>query len=180
MDRSSHLRIGVDTGGTFTDAVVADSSGRFTVGKALTRPERAFLALRDALESAGEQLGLSLSELLRATDVLVYGTTRATNAIVTGRVAKTALLVTAGFRDLLVIKEGGKADPHDFSRSKAGKPKNAPTTSTAWCSLRPPRARRSRWMRRRLRRADTSSRLVRGRRRKHDEQPIRRTRRGAQ
>jgi N-methylhydantoinase A/oxoprolinase/acetone carboxylase beta subunit len=30
MDRSSHLRIGADTGGTFTDAVVADSSGRFT------------------------------------------------------------------------------------------------------------------------------------------------------
>jgi N-methylhydantoinase A len=116
MDRLARLRIGVDTGGTFTDAVVSDGSGRFTVGKALTTPERAFLGLRAALESAAEQLHLSLSDLLRASDVVIYGTTRATNAIVTRRVAKTAFLVTEGFRDVLVIKEGGKADPHDFSR----------------------------------------------------------------
>ncbi len=116
MERAARLRIGVDTGGTFTDAVVSDDSGRFTVGKAPTTPERAFLGLRAALESAAADLGLSLSDLLRASDVVVYGTTRATNAIVTRRVAKTALLVTEGFRDVLVIKEGGKTDPHDFSR----------------------------------------------------------------
>ncbi|MEA2626591.1 MAG: N-methylhydantoinase, partial [Candidatus Binatota bacterium] len=62
------------------------------------------------------ELGRTSSELLRGTDVVVYGTTRATNAIVTGRVAKTALLVTEGFRDVLVLKEGGKAAAHDFGR----------------------------------------------------------------
>jgi N-methylhydantoinase A len=108
------MRISVDTGGTFTDVVVADAEGRLTIGKASTTPERIWLGLRGALEAAAEQLELSLAELLGSASVLIYGTTHATNAIVTGRTAKTALLVTEGFRDLLVIKEGGKADPHDF------------------------------------------------------------------
>jgi N-methylhydantoinase A len=111
------MRISVDTGGTFTDVVVADADGRLTIGKAPTTPERIGLGLSRALESAAEQLGLSLGELLARASVLIYGTTRATNAIVTGRTAKTALLVTEGFRDLLVIKEGGKADPHDFRQA---------------------------------------------------------------
>ena len=43
------------------------------------------------------------------------GTTRATNAVVTGGTAKTAFLTTKGFKDILLFKEGGKYDPHDFS-----------------------------------------------------------------
>ena len=45
-------RISVDTGGTFTDVVVADAGGRFTIGKALTTPDRIFLGLQAALTSA--------------------------------------------------------------------------------------------------------------------------------
>ncbi len=120
MANGTRRRIGVDTGGTFTDVVVSDGSGRFTLGKALTNPDRAFEGLRGALETAATELGLSVRELLESTEIVVYGTTRATNAIVTGRVAKTALLVTEGFRDVLVIKEGGKSDPHDFSRPYPG------------------------------------------------------------
>jgi N-methylhydantoinase A len=114
MQTEKQWRVGVDTGGTFTDVVVSDAAGRFTIGKALTTPERVFLGLRAAVESAASELGITTSDLLRATDVLVYGTTHATNAIVTGRVAKTALLVTEGFRDVLTIKEGGKPSAHDF------------------------------------------------------------------
>ena len=47
--------------------------------------------------------------------MLIYGTTRATNAVVTKTTAKTAFLTTRGFRDILVLKEGGKYDPHDYS-----------------------------------------------------------------
>ena len=48
------------------------------------------------------------------TSVFLYGTTRATNAIVEGRTARTALLVTQGFPDILVLKEGGKPNPHQL------------------------------------------------------------------
>src|SRR5205085_1717129 len=43
--------------------------------------------------------------------------TRATNAIVTRKTAKTAFLTTEGFPDVLVLKEGGKFDPHDFTQA---------------------------------------------------------------
>lgn len=101
-------RISVDTGGTFTDVVVTDESGRLTIGKALTTPERSFTGLSNAIGNAADQLGISLSDLLAKASVLVYGTTRATNAIVERKTAKTALLVTEGFQDLLVFRKGGK------------------------------------------------------------------------
>lgn len=108
-------RISVDTGGTFTDVVVADETGRFTLGKAPTTAERIFDGVAAALTNAAEALGLSLSEVLGRSDLFVYGTTRATNAIITGQTAKTAFLTTAGFPDVLVLREGGKLNPHDFT-----------------------------------------------------------------
>jgi N-methylhydantoinase A len=53
--------------------------------------------------------------LLANTEILIYGTTRATNAVVTKATARTAFLTTTGFRDILVLKEGGKHGPHDYS-----------------------------------------------------------------
>ncbi|MBX9609741.1 MAG: hydantoinase/oxoprolinase family protein [Gammaproteobacteria bacterium] len=107
-------RISVDTGGTFTDVVVADDRGRFTIGKALTTPARIFGGLSQALADAAGKLGLEVTDLLARTDIFIYGTTRATNAIVTGKIARTAFLTTAGFPDILVLREGGKFNPHDF------------------------------------------------------------------
>ncbi|WP_138468827.1 hydantoinase/oxoprolinase family protein [Poseidonocella sp. HB161398] len=101
-------RISVDTGGTFTDVVVTDGQGRLTVGKALTTPERSFTGLSDSIANAAEQIGIPLGQLLAETRVMVYGTTRATNAIVERKTAKTALLVTEGFPDVLVFRKGGK------------------------------------------------------------------------
>lgn len=109
-------RISVDTGGTFTDVVVSDPAGRLVIGKALTTPERAFTGLANAITDAAGQLGLTLGDLLAQTALFIYGTTRATNAIVTGQGAKTAFLTTDGFPDILLFKEGGKRNPHDFSR----------------------------------------------------------------
>jgi N-methylhydantoinase A len=109
-------RISVDNGGTFTDVIVEDSMGVQTIGKALTTPERAFGGIREALEVAANEINTTLEALLAATSLLIYGTTRATNAIVTRDVAKTALLTIRGFPDTLVFKEGGRANAHDFSR----------------------------------------------------------------
>ena len=58
-------RISVDTGGTFTDVVVADARGIRAIGKALTTPERIFDGMRAAIEVAAEELGSSGDVLLR-------------------------------------------------------------------------------------------------------------------
>ena len=108
-------RISIDTGGTFTDAVVADASGILALGKALTDPLRNFTGVQAAIADAGQQLGLSLRELLGQTALFIYGTTRATNAIVTGRTARTAMLLTEGFPDILVYRQGGKLNPHQLN-----------------------------------------------------------------
>jgi len=114
--RSNGWRISVDTGGTFTDVVIADAQGHFTIGKAPTTPERIYVGLRAALVGAAELLGLELQDVLERADLFTYGTTRATNAIVTGDIAKTAFLTTQGFPDVLVLREGGKFNPHDLSQ----------------------------------------------------------------
>ncbi|MFT4159485.1 hydantoinase/oxoprolinase N-terminal domain-containing protein, partial [Shinella sp.] len=108
-------RISVDTGGTFTDVVVSDEAGNLTIGKALTTPRRIILGMREAIEAAAASLGISFEALLAGTDMLIYGTTRATNAIVTKTAAQTAFVTTAGFPDTLLLKEGGKFNPHDYS-----------------------------------------------------------------
>ncbi len=109
-------RITVDTGGTFTDMVVASDAGRQVIGKAPTTPERIFNGMKDALDTVADELGVAPEQLLAEASVLIYGTTRATNAIVQGKVAKTAFLTTQGFPDTLVLKEGGKHGPHDFTQ----------------------------------------------------------------
>ena len=109
-------RISVDTGGTFTDIVVSSGGRILFIEKALTTPERIFKGMRAAMEFAAERLDLTLAGLLADTELLIYGTTRSTNAIVEKKTAKTALLVTEGFPDILLYREGGKAKPHDSSR----------------------------------------------------------------
>ncbi len=108
-------RISVDTGGTFTDMVLLDEDDRFHVGKALTTSDRISEGMFAALDVIAEALGKTAKTLLAETDILIYGTTRATNAIVTRKTARTAFLTTSGFRDVLVFKEGGKHGPHDYS-----------------------------------------------------------------
>jgi N-methylhydantoinase A len=109
-------RISVDTGGTFTDIMVLDdAAGTLHIGKALTTPGRIFDGMREAIGVVAEELKIPTEKLLGATQILIYGTTRATNAVVTKRTAKTAFLTTKGFKDTLTFKEGGKHGPHDYT-----------------------------------------------------------------
>lgn len=101
-------RISVDTGGTFTDVVVTDDKGRLYIGKALTTPERSLPGLSAAIANAADQIGITFETQMAETRLLVYGTTRATNAIIERKTAKTALLVTEGFPDTLIYRNGGK------------------------------------------------------------------------
>jgi N-methylhydantoinase A len=105
------FRISVDTGGTFTDVIVADEAGALHLAKAPTDLARAFQSIEDALAQLEPELGVTVAELLGRTEVFTYGTTRATNAIVEGRTARTAFFTTEGFPDILLLREGGKPEP---------------------------------------------------------------------
>ncbi|MEK9662232.1 MAG: hydantoinase/oxoprolinase family protein, partial [Alphaproteobacteria bacterium] len=59
--------------------------------------------------------GDSLAGLLGRGDMLIHGTTHAINAIITGNTAKTAFLTTAGHPDILVLREGGRIEPFNFT-----------------------------------------------------------------
>jgi N-methylhydantoinase A len=96
------FRISVDTGGTFTDVIVADERGALHLAKAPTDIGRAFHSIENALAQLEPELGVTVAELLGRTDVFTYGTTRATNAIVEGRTARTAFFTTEGFPDILL------------------------------------------------------------------------------
>ena len=104
-------RISVDTGGTFTDVVVASDDGELHIAKAHTTSERAFEGIGNALAAIAEELGVERPELLEQARQFTYGTTRATNAIVEHKTARTAFFTTEGFPDVLLLREGGKLEP---------------------------------------------------------------------
>ncbi|HTZ35888.1 MAG TPA: hydantoinase/oxoprolinase family protein, partial [Stellaceae bacterium] len=99
MSAAPRCRLGVDVGGTFTDLVLAVDDGRVITRKVLSTSgnyaEAIFAGVREVLAEAGLG-GDSVGELL-------HGTTVATNAIIERKGAKTGLVTTDGFRDLLEI-----------------------------------------------------------------------------
>jgi N-methylhydantoinase A len=116
VSEQASARITCDIGGTFTDVVVSDASGRMTIAKALTQPAHLFDGLRAALERAAVEIGEPLAALLARTSLFIFSTTQATNAILEGTTARTAFLCTEGFPDILVRREGGSLRPYDYSR----------------------------------------------------------------
>ncbi len=89
--------VGVDTGGTFTD-LVALEDGKLRIEKLASTPAAPEQALVEGLR----RLGLE-SAAARAKLHVVHGTTVALNALLTGRVTRTALVTNAGFADLIEI-----------------------------------------------------------------------------
>lgn len=99
-------RIGIDTGGTFTDAFVSFEDGRTASAKARTTPTKLSVGVIDALTSIAKAIGVSLEELLTNTQAISYGTTIATNALIQRIGPKLALITTEGFEDLIFIGKG--------------------------------------------------------------------------
>lgn len=98
--------IGVDTGGTFTDAVAIDDSGRVVTGKAPTTPDRLVEGLLRSVEDASAQLDTSVEDMLRQTTVFRFSGTTAINALLTRTGARTGLMTTRGFEDTIEIGRG--------------------------------------------------------------------------
>src|SRR5437868_6837884 len=111
------MRLATDTGGTFTDLVVEEDDGAITLFKSSTVPDDPVKGVLDALQLAAAAHGYTLKGFLARADTFIHGTTHAINAIVTGSTAKTALFVTEGHRDILTLREGGRADPFNHADS---------------------------------------------------------------
>jgi N-methylhydantoinase A len=100
--------IGVDTGGTFTDAVVIGADGGMCVGKALTTHGQLIEGVLESIGRAAASIGLSRATLLAGTEILSHGTTVGLNALLTGTGARVGLLVTAGFESTLPMARSNK------------------------------------------------------------------------
>src|SRR5262249_8692847 len=108
------MRIACDVGGTFTDLLVEDT-GRLRMYKTSTIPADPVAGIIAALDLAAADADPPPPLFLRRARTFIPSPTRAINAIVTGSVARTALLTTEGHRDILVIREGGRIEPFNFS-----------------------------------------------------------------
>lgn len=106
------VRVGVDTGGTFTDFVFA-ANGRFEIFKLASTPSDPSRAIAAGLQAISEQTGTPLKSL-----EVVHGTTVGTNALLERRGARTALVTTRGFEDVLVIGRQARPELYNLSASK--------------------------------------------------------------
>lgn len=104
------IRLGADIGGTFTD-VALEAHGRMYSTKVLTSyaaPEQAIL---DAIDIVLAESGVSYSDL----EIVIHGTTLATNALIERRGARTAFITTEGFRDVIEMRTESRFDQYDLN-----------------------------------------------------------------
>lgn len=106
--------IGIDVGGTYTDLVAIDRSGKTVFAKSPSTPSDQSIGVMTGLEELARRVGLSRQEMLGKTDRLVHGTTVATNALLERKGAKVALLTTQGHRDVIEMREGLKGDRYNL------------------------------------------------------------------
>lgn len=97
------LIIGVDVGGTFTDAFAADDKGLAASAKAASTPPDYARGVMDSLAALATELGRPLAEVLDETAYIAHGTTATINALVTGDTATVGFITTKGHRDSIAI-----------------------------------------------------------------------------
>ena len=109
------MRIGIDVGGTFTDLVAMDEGDSSPVAfKTPTTPADPSDGVLDGIAGLASTMGLDARELLEQAQVVIHGTTVATNTLVERKGATVGLITTEGFRDLLEIREGLKEDRYNL------------------------------------------------------------------
>lgn len=110
MTIGQDIRLGADIGGTFTD-IALDVRGTLYSTKVLTNytaPEQAIL---DGIEIVTKDAGIPASEI----DMIIHGTTLATNALIERRGARTALITTDGFRDVIEMRTENRFEQYDLN-----------------------------------------------------------------
>ncbi len=106
----NYYRLGCDIGGTFTDFVLLnDKTGEITTGKCLTTPRDP----SDAVEEGIRALEVTAPDFVAKLDELIHGTTLVINSIIERKGARTGLITTKGFRDVLEIGREIRYAPYD-------------------------------------------------------------------
>lgn len=117
------FRIGIDVGGTFTDAVlVSEATGETQIAKVLSSPSDPSIGFLEAMDRVLDKAGLKHRDI----SYLVHGTTVATNALIEGKTPKVAFITTLGFRDMLEIARQIRPSLYDthFEKPRPPVPRN--------------------------------------------------------
>src|SRR5271167_2750350 len=104
------MLLGVDVGGTFTDAVLIDERSAVHTAKVPSTPSQESAAVLEAVRVLLERAGARSGDVER----FAHGMTVATNALLEGRAAKTALLATDGFTDVIELGRQSRAHLYDL------------------------------------------------------------------
>jgi N-methylhydantoinase A len=106
------MLLGVDVGGTFTDAVLLDEGGALHTAKVPTTPAEESVGVIAAVRLVLDRAGVRPQELAR----FAHGMTVATNALLEGRTARTALIATEGFTDVIELARQNRAHLYELCR----------------------------------------------------------------
>jgi N-methylhydantoinase A len=104
------MRLGVDIGGTFTDVVLEVGEQQYST-KILTTYNAPEDAIIDGIHQVCKQSSVALADI----DQIIHGTTLATNALIERRGAKTALITTEGFRDVIEMRSESRFEQYDLN-----------------------------------------------------------------
>jgi len=110
MMQHSSIRMGADIGGTFTDVVLEIDGAQFST-KVLTTYSAPEDAIIDGMHQVCEKAGVKPSQIGQ----IIHGTTLATNALIERRGAKTALITTQGFRDVIEMRTESRFEQYDLN-----------------------------------------------------------------
>lgn len=105
------VRIGVDVGGTFTDVALQRGDAPFVTTKVLTTREQPEEAVLAGVAEVVERSGADIAEVTQ----IIHGTTLATNAVIERSGARTALVTTAGFRDVIETRTESRFEQYDLN-----------------------------------------------------------------
>lgn len=108
--RGKQARLGVDIGGTFTDVAMEIGSELYST-KVLTTYSAPEQAILDGIERVTRDAGIDVGQI----DLVIHGTTLATNALIERRGAKTAFLTTEGFRDVIEMRTENRFEQYDLN-----------------------------------------------------------------
>jgi N-methylhydantoinase A len=102
-------RITIDVGGTFTDCLVMNPEGGLRQFKAYTTPDDPSDGFVDAITKASDGFGhADLADFLGQVELIIHGTTLATNTLINRNGARTGMITTRGFRDIIEVRRGYK------------------------------------------------------------------------
>lgn len=108
------IKLGVDVGGTFTDIVGVDAQGRVHFAKTPSTPQDQSIGVVEGIRKMLEVLGMPPESV----STVAHGTTVATNTLLEGNGAKTALITTEGFRDVLHIGRQNRPQLYDLRAAR--------------------------------------------------------------